>query len=838
MRLIDVAYLYLRQSRTRWVQELLAIAGIAVGVALMFAALVANTSLTGSVQQLTSGIVGESRWQLAARGADGFDAGVLDDVLRIDGVRDAAPLLEARALVEGPKGELPVLLVGGDPRFARFGGPLLQLFTSERINSQQALAIPEPVVQAIGGKFGEDVAVTTGGGSGSLPLGAQLDESEIGSLMHSPMVLAPLSDAQRLSGLPGRVTRIFVQTEEGSDDAVLAGLQRLDGDGWNVLDARADVAVFEQAAMPTNQSTALFSVFAAGIGFLFALSAVLLTVPRRRRFVSVLRMAGKTSPTIAKVMLFDAAVLGAVGSVLGLLLGDLLSRQLFGSVPGYLGFAFPVGSQRIVEWSSFAISVAAGFLAAGIAVLAPMADTFTPGRSGTPPRTRTTLRQPLSLAAGGLGCIVLAVLVLLISPTAAIAALGILTVALLLIVPLALYGAVAAMMRIGELGRSAVPMLAATELLSRNARVRMYALAATGAIAVFASVTISGAHGDLQRGLDGSASQIDANADIWATFPGAPNAFATTPFRVSPEALDRVRQLDGVARVETYRGGFLDIGDRRTWVLAPPSDAPAPVPARQLEDGDVATATERVRAGGWVVVSDKVARQLGVGVGDVVELPSPEPIRLRVAALSTNLGWPPGAIIVNAEDFARGWGTTEPSALHIAVAPGADPDAVASQVTAALGSAPVTIETTLQREQRHFAAARDGLERVTHIALLVLGAAIVAMATAMGGVIWQRRPALAQLKVQGFSEGELWRSLLLESAILLGTGCLVGALFGLGGQACLSRGLQAITGFPVLYSTGVGIALLVLAIVLASALVILAVPGRLAARVPPAPRPA
>lgn len=835
MRLTDIAYLYLRQSRTRWVQELLAIAGIAVGVALMFASLVASTSLTGSVQQLTSGIVGDSRWQLAARGANGLDASLLDDVLRIDGVRDAAPLLETRALVEGPKGELPVLLVGGDPKFARMGGPLLQLFTSEQIARQRAVALPEPVAQAIGVKYGNNVTVRTGGGSGRPPLAGQLDESEIGSLMHSPVVLVPLAYAQVLSGMRGRVTRIFVQAEPGADAAVHAGLERLAGDRLNVLDARADVAIFEQAAWPTNQSTALFSVFAAGIGFLFALSAVLLTVPRRRRFVSVLRMAGKTSPTIAKVMLFDAAVLGAVGSILGLLLGDLLSRRLFGSVPGYLGFAFPVGSQRIVTWSSITIPVAAGFLAAAIAVLAPMAGTLAPGRSATSSRTPTTLRLPLRLAAGGAGCIVLAALVLLISPTASVGALGILTVALLLVLPLTLHGAVAAVMRIGEAGRSAVPMLAATELRSSSARVRMYALAATGAIAVFASVTIGGAHRDLQRGLDASASQIDANADIWATFSGAPNAFATTPFRVSPAALDRVRAVDGVARVEPYRGGFLDIGDRRTWVLAPPADAPAPVPVKQLERGDVATATARLRAGGWVVVSDKVADQLGVTVGDVVELPTPKPIRLRVAGLSTNLGWPPGAIIVNSDDFARAWGTTEPSGLHVATEPGADSTAVARRVATALSPAPVTIETTLQREQRHFAAAREGLKRLTHIAVLVLGAAIIAMATAMGGVIWQRRPALAQLKVQGFSEGELWRSLLLESAILLGTGCVAGAVFGLGGQVCLSRSLEAITGFPVFYSTGVGIALLVLGIVGVSAIVILAVPGRLAARVSPAP---
>ena len=105
----------------------------------------------------------------------------------------------------------------------------------------------------------------------------------------------------------------------------------------------------------------------------------------------------------------------------------------------------------------------------------------------------------------------------------------------------------------------------------------------------------------------------------------------------------------------------------------------------------------------------------------------------------------------------------------------------------------------------------------------------------MGGMIWQRRPTLARLKVQGFSERELWRALLLESGLFLGTGCLVGAVFGLFGQVLLSRALETITGFPVLYSTAGVVAVTILAVVTAIALAMLALPGWLAVRVRAAP---
>ena len=73
------------------VQELFAVLGIAVGVALLFASQIAGTSLNGSVRQLVSGVVGTMRFQLAARGPQGFDQSVLRNVQRIPGVQAGDP---------------------------------------------------------------------------------------------------------------------------------------------------------------------------------------------------------------------------------------------------------------------------------------------------------------------------------------------------------------------------------------------------------------------------------------------------------------------------------------------------------------------------------------------------------------------------------------------------------------------------------------------------------------------------------------------------------------------------------------------------------------------------
>jgi putative ABC transport system permease protein len=831
----SLIHLYRVRLRSRLVQELLALAGITVGVALVFAALVANTSLTGSVRQLTSGIVGQMQFQLAARSSDGLDQRLLADVRALPGVQAAAPILEAQANVIGPQGRRSVLFIGGDPRFARLGGTLLRHFTAAQLYEQQALALPGPMAVELGVALGEPVRVQIDAATVPVLLGAELQEHHIGALVHSPVAIAPLPFAQKISGMTGRVTRIFVQPLAGREEEVERELQRLAAGRLNVRAARNDVAVFEQAAYPTNQSTALFSVFSALVGFLFAFSAVLLTVPQRRRLVADLRLAGNEPWVLIEVLLFDALVLGLLGSALGLGLGDQVSRHLFGSVPGYLAYAFPIGSQRVVDWQSIAIAGGAGLLAACVAVLAPLRDILT-GGSRAENEQDSAAGPSRWLVSAGVLCLLVTTGIVVAAPRAALAGLVTLTLALLLLMPVLLRVIARMFEVVTRRLRTPVPTLAVLELRSGSARLRTIALASTGAIAVFATVAIGGSNADLQRGLDSATSEYDGNADVWATFPGTSSAFAVIPFVVPRATVAAIDGLPGVEAVRVYRGSFLNVGNHRAWVQAPPRSAAAPVPPSQIRHGDLTLATTRIRTGGWTVLSEAVAKAQGVGIGDRVTLPTPVPTPLRVAAISTNLGWPPGAIILNADDYARAWGSEAPSALQIDLARSASPARVAAAVRRTLGPRlPAKVETRQQRTAMHYAASREGLARMAQIRALVLISAMLAMAAAMGGMIWQRRPALAALKVHGYPEGELWRALLLESGLLLGTGCLIGAVFGLYGQVLLTRALEAITGFPVVYSTaGLG-ALGILALVTAVAVSMLALPGYLAVRVAPAP---
>jgi putative ABC transport system permease protein len=279
--------------------------------------------------------------------------------------------------------------------------------------------------------------------------------------------------------------------------------------------------------------------------------------------------------------------------------------------------------------------------------------------------------------------------------------------------------------------------------------------------------------------------------------PGGANLLTTVSFQ-PPSPLPHV---PGIASLEPFRGSFLDIGARRVWVTGVPSSARYPIPRHQVVDGDAALVQRRVRDGGWAVVSAGVAHDLGLHVGARFMLPSPHPLALRLAATTTNMGWPPGAIVLNSDDYARAWGSPNVSALAATLEPGTSAAEGQRALAAALAAGPgLVVKTAAERERALRSGSRQGLERLSQIAVLVLAAAMIAIAVAMAGLIWQRRRFFAAVKVEGYSNGALWRALLTESTLLIGVGCVIGASFGLLGQGLLSRSLTHVTGFPVAYS--------------------------------------
>jgi putative ABC transport system permease protein len=846
MKLGALLHFYRQRVRTHLPQELLAGTGIAVGVALVFAVVVANASISTSASQIVRGIAGNATLQLDARDDQGFPASLLDAVNDVPSVEHASGIFEHRAILDGTRGSESVLLVGVDTSLAGLGGSLTRDFIAGYgLTIGAGLIVPDGVAREAGlasdagsGRAPphRSVNVRLRGRTQRVPVAAVLGSELIGGLSKAMVVIGRLRYVQDLAGLPGRLSRVLVEPRPGQEAAARRALSALAGGRLTVATTDYESHVLAQAAAPNDQSTSLFAAISALVGFLLAFNAMLLTVPERRRSISELRKHGFTPRQVAAMVVFDATLLGIAASAIGVALGIVLARTLFGGVPTYLSFAFPLGAQQTISFSAVALAFVGGIAATLLAAAQPLIDIL-PGRpsdavdfeEGEPGQALgARARKRAAIVAVTLTAAATAVVLLL--PSATVVAIAALAVATLLVLPASLAAVVGAAGRVSR-ARPSLNMVTVAVLALRSARLRSIALAATGAVAVFGSVAIEGAHRDLEGGLHGSFSEYLRTTDLWVTTGGDD---LTTESFVPRDAVDRARSVPEVAEVREYFGSLFDVGDRRTWLIARPSTDRSMIPTAQIEDGTPEVADRALRRGGTVAVSKRIAEQQHARVGGTIVLPTPSgPRPFELAATLTNLGWGPGAVVMNAADYRRAWSTRDPTALEVDIAPGSDPETTKRAVQQALGrDLALSVQTADERVRQYDALARDGLERLTYISRLLLAAAAVALAAATGAAIWQRREAFAAYRQYGYLPRQIWVAVLLESSLVLATGCALGALTGIYGQWLLGRWLSLTTGFPAPFAPSFGATTATFLAVALAALAVVAIPSYRAVRAP------
>jgi putative ABC transport system permease protein len=848
MRAGALVYLYRRRLRVHGVQELLAGLGVAIAVALVFATVLVSGSVFGSAAELVHAVVGPATLQLRTSGASGFEQSLLARVERLPGVKQAAPLLEQTATIEGPTGRrLTVDLAGADTSLVVLDGlahtlPVATLSPGGlglSRTSAQKIGVPAHASAAshVGAGQAGSVSLLLRGRAVALRVSDVLGSETFGALAQANVAVMPLAELQRLAGLNGRITRILVQVQPGREASVRRELQRLVGGHLQVAAADQDVGLLRQALRPSSQASGFFAAISVLLGVLLAFNALLLTVPERRRAIADLRLVGTRRSAIVQMLFFQALCLGLAASLVGLLGGYALSRSVFHQSTGYLAEAFTLGTRTIVTAQPLLLALIAGVLATCLASAVPLLDLRRTGaldaiyhENGVPGNMLSPrVRRGLALAAA----ILLAITTVLFvtAPSLALSACALLALTTVLTVPLTFAGALRAAHALVERFQGLTILPVALSAL-RSTTVRSLALAATGSVALFGSVALGGARGDLLHGIEGFAHSYAADAAIWVGNPG--DNQATVDFRA--DGLERrIALIPQVAGVRVFQGGFQQLSGRRVWIIARPPGADREVLDSQISSGSPGMAARRLGEGGWIAVSEQIAGEHHVGVGGTLVLPTPSgPTRFRIAATTTNLAWSPGAIFMSAADYSRLWATSTPTAIGVELRRGASPAEVQREIERALGPASgLQVSTARAREARIDTLTGEGLDQLGEISTLLLIAAILAMAAALTSAIWQRRRSLAMLRLSGVAPHRVRLILLVESALMLGAGCLTGAVTGIYGQLIIDGYLEHVTGFPLVRLGASFRPLEVLVLVIVVVLAIAAVPGWFASRVSP-----
>jgi putative ABC transport system permease protein len=590
-------------------------------------------------------------------------------------------------------------------------------------------------------------------------------------------VIIPIEAAARIFGLDG-ATRVDVRLAEGStnDEAQRELASALTADPY-ILSSPADLAASLRASTADFQSTtALVAAVALFVGAFLIFNTLSMTVAERVREVGLLRAAGATRRQVMSFVLAGAAVLGLVGSLLGLMVG----LGLTGLMAAYVGSVGSVAIDRIeAPPRAYVLALAVGFLVTLAASLEPAwrAGRISPVealRSRAEPmrgqRARLRWLVVVFVAVGVAG--------LLVWPrgggdSALLRAFAV--YALLLVVVLV------SPLLLAPLGRLAgVPFAAVLrfeERLARSALIRDRGRTGLTVGALMLGLAMIVAIGGVAQN-----ARHAATAWLAGVIPGDEIATSIRPVARDEGVVEALAAVDGVARVTPVATFDLALRGARV-------DAAAIVGADFAADGrlrfvagDRSAALASLDGGGNAIVPQSLAERLGLRLGDSLSfgMAQGSGVELRVAGIAerTLPGRAGETVLVGWDDATSKFGVAGADFFGVRYAPGRESLARPGLEAAArsLALEPSTIDQVQ-------GAVSDALGRVfglfDALALVAVLVAALGIFNTLTMNVIERVREIGVLRAAGMTRRQVGRMVVVEAGILGLLGAVLGAFTGL-----------------------------------------------------------
>lgn len=427
--------------------------------------------------------------------------------------------------------------------------------------------------------------------------------------------------------------------------------------GEELADEQADE--IQQNLSFFNTFLLAFALIALFVGAFVIYNTFSITVTQRIRELGLLRALGASGRQVVGSVVLEALVVGALSSVLGIVLGVLIVPPLQALLRAF-GIDLPGGSLQI-EPRTIVVSFLVGTGITLIAALAPAR------RASRIPPIAALRDQAFDGSAGrrryywGAGFLVLGILALLnglfgdLGGGEAAGFVGI--AALLVFIGVAMLsplvaGPIARVLTWPSTRTSSITGLLARENSQRNPRrtasaaaALMIGLALVCAIAIMSQSFKS----TFRNAIEGQTT---------ADFILSPSAFQ--PF--SPEAAQAVRDEMPGSTVVEYRYGTIELDGNGTAILGA-----SPEFTRMTDAGVTAGAAERFESAGGMLVYRDEAEARGLVVGDVLDVGFPEgPGTLTVQGFfDDKLALPSDAdFIVSTDEWG---GFTDPQDIYVGI---------------------------------------------------------------------------------------------------------------------------------------------------------------------------
>ncbi|MCH1570528.1 MAG: ABC transporter permease [Longimicrobiales bacterium] len=182
--------------------------------------------------------------------------------------------------------------------------------------------------------------------------------------LNESLVFVSLRGAQTLFGIAGGVSALEVT---GGDifeaDAMAARIQDRTGlvaESW--MEQNGDLLVGLRSQSMSSVMIQVFVILAVALGIA---SVLAVSVVQKAKEIGILRATGTRSRSVTRIFLIQGAILGGVGSLLGIALGAFLALFFANLARNPDGSAtFPVALTPLLYGRSAAVAIAVGLLAA------------------------------------------------------------------------------------------------------------------------------------------------------------------------------------------------------------------------------------------------------------------------------------------------------------------------------------------------------------------------------------------------------------------------------------------------------------------------------------------
>ncbi len=794
----------LRELRRRPGRTLLTLLGIIIGVAAVVAVSLATATARDAYRTMFDSVGGRAELEVVAQAGHAFDPTVGLDVAEVEGVESVVPVVQAQAALLTHTGRASVLALGVDPELdglvrdydMREGTPLTG---AAKGGGPVEVLLEAGFADSLGVGAGDVVRVLAPTGLAGATVVGLVDSPGAAAFNSGAVLFANIDDARRLFSVDG-VNALQLVLAQGS--AVHSVEERVSA----VLPAellvqtpasRGDLA--RDSVANTEAGLSSLSGLALVAGSFIILNAFLMSVGERRQQIALLRALGATRRQVTRLLLREAAVLGVVGTAIGLVLGLFASIGLGRAVGGLVGADLP---GLILSWQPFVTG----------AVLGPamaLAATYVPARRAgrITPLEGLTSDGSETVASGGrrwpsyLGlvlvalCLVAAAGLLLgtLPATAAAPLFMTLITGCVLVVPLVTPAlsrcwAAALVPVLGMEGRLAFRQL-------ERHRTRTNLTVGVLFVAVVVAVSMGGS---LLTNVRDSADWYDRTIVGDYFVRGViPDSGTMRAAALEPRIEQEIAALEGVEAV--YPFSFLQARavERPVVVLARAFDS-GPLPL-DLEEGapeDVLSGLER----GEVVLGTSLARAADVEVGGEIEVETViGPVKYRVAGLVTEYTAGGYALYMDYPTAERDFEVVGAD-LYMVTAVAGRADSLGGELRSLVEREGLLLQS--QADFRQLVA--DMINGILGflwllIALVFVVASLGIINTLTMNVLEQTRE-IGLLRAVAMTRRQL-RQMILSQALGMALVSLVpGLVVGVAVQYLLNQGTRAMGGMPVEFS--------------------------------------